>query len=405
MVAVAHEPVHRSRPSHLRRHRWRYIGGGLILLVVVALIAGRLYLPIWLTDYVNKTLNNIPGYRGGVQTIDVHLYRGAYQIHGLTLKKVNAGVPVPFLDIATVDLSLQWGALFDGRVVSDVHLYRPIINFAKGKGGGEQTGKETNWNDPIKKLMPIDINLVEIVNGKITFKDFGSRPPVDIYITDLNGTLNELRNTEDAHVALPSSMNFTGNSIGKGKLAVKGKLNVLTPEVDMDIDGKLEHADLTAFNSFSNAYGAINFKKGRMDLYTELAVKGGKVDGYVKPIVSDLSVDRVPEGTNPVQILWSTVATFLIEIFTNQPHDQFATKVPLSGSLDKIQTSFWPTLGGIFRNAFVEAFSRGTDNEIEFNGTNGEKKPAKASPSDAKSDRLQQGDADALNPEERRFGK
>lgn len=387
-------------PSSSRRHRWRYALGGFLLLLMVALIAGRLYLPIWLTDYVNKTLNNIPGYRGGVTAIDVHLYRGAYTIHGLKLNKLNAGVPVPFLDINTVDLSLQWGALFHGRIVSDVHLYRPVITFAKGKKGGEQTGKETNWNDPIKKLMPIDINLVEVVNGKIAYRDFGSRPPVDIYITNLNGTLNELRNTEDANVALPSSMDFRGDSIGKGKLAVKGRLNVLTPEVDMDLDGKLEGAELTAFNSFSNAYGAINFKEGSMDIYTELAVKGGRVDGYVKPIVRNLSVDRVPEGTNPIQVLWSTVATFLLEIFSNQPNDQFATKVPLTGTLSNVQTEFWPTLGGIFRNAFVKALSKGTDGEVEFNPTKGEG-PAKETP--AENDWVKE--PNALNPEERRLGK
>lgn len=389
-----------GKKSNLRRHRWRYALGGLIILLAVALIAGRLYLPIWLTDYVNKTLNTIPGYRGGVASIDVHLYRGAYTIHGLKLNKLNAGIPVPFLAIGTTDLSLQWGALFNGRIVSDVHLYGPTVNFAKGKSGTEQTGKETNWNDPIKKLMPIDINVVEIKGGKITYQDFSSKPPVDIYINNLSGTLNELRNTNHANAALPSSMDFTGDSIGGGKLGLKGRLNVLTPEVDMDIDGKLEGAELKAFNSFSNAYAGLDFKKGSMDIYTELAVKGGRVDGYVKPIVRNLSVDKIPEGTNPFQVAWATAASFLLEVFSNQTNDQFATKVPLTGSLDSIETKFWPTLGGIFRNAFVEAFTKGTDGDIEFNAKKGEG-PAKKKP--VVDDTL--ADPNALNPEERRFGK
>lgn len=389
-----------SHPSHLRRRRWRYVGGGIMVLLIIGLIAARLYLPMWLTDYVNKTLNTIPGYRGGVERIDVQLIRGAYTIHGLTLKKVNAGVPVPFIAIDMADLSLQWGALFDGRIVSDVHLYGPVLNFAKGKGGGEQTGRETNWNDPIKKLMPIDINVVEIQRGTVTYKDFSSSPKVDIYINNLSGTLNELRNTNDANVALPSSMNFTGDSIGNGKLAVKGKLNVLTPEVDMDLDGRLEHAELKAFNSFSNAYVGVDFKAGSMDLYTEMAIKNGQVDGYVKPIVRNLSVDKIPEGTNPFQVAWATAASFLLEVFSNQANDQFATKVPLTGSLDRIETQFWPTLGGIFRNAFVEAFRRGTDGDIEFNAQKGAG-PAKKKP--VVDDSL--ANPDALNPEERRFGK
>lgn len=393
------QPAHSQR-SHLHRRRWRYLGGGIIILLIIGLIAARLYLPVWLTDYVNKTLNTIPGYRGGVESIHVQLIRGAYTINGLSLKKLDAGVPVPFVAIETADLSLQWGALFKGRIVSDVHLYGPTLNFAKGKSGGEQTGRETNWNDPIKKLMPIDINVVEIQRGTVTYKDFSSSPPVDISISNLSGTLNELRNTNDANVALPSSMNFTGDSIGNGKLAVKGKLNVLTPEVDMDLDGRLEHAELKAFNSFSNAYGGIDFKAGSMDIYTEMVIKSGQIDGYVKPIVQNLSVDKIPEETNPFQVAWATVASFLLEVFSNQSNDQFATRVPLSGSLDKVETEFWPTLGGIFRNAFIEAFRKGTDGDIRYNGKSDEK------PADDTSF-INEGlaDPDALNPAERRFGK
>jgi hypothetical protein len=376
----------RTASTSAKKFRLRHAIGLFILLLLVVVIAARLYLPVWLKDYVNKTLNGIDGYRGSVQEIHVHLYRGAYSIEGLRLDRVNAGVPVPFLSIADTDLSLQWGALFDGRVVSDVHLHQPVVNFAVGKSGTEQYGKETNWNDPIKKLMPIDINLVEIKNGKIAYRDFGSSPPVNIYITSINGTLNDLRNTEEKGVALPSTIDMTAKSIGGGNMAVKGRLNVLTRLIDMDLDAKLENAALSAFNSFSDAYAAIHFKDGTMDLYSEIAVKDGQVTGYVKPIIRHLSVDKVPKNSNPLEVIWATVASVLLEIFQNQPHDQFATKVPLSGSVEDIQTAFWPTLGGIFRNAFVEAFSKGTDGEIQF-GKDGKeiekKKPAADKPADA----------------------
>jgi hypothetical protein len=59
------------------------------------------------------------------------------------------------------------------------------------------------------------------------------------------------------------------------------------------------------------------------------------------------------------------VAT-VVEIFTNQRKDQFATKVPLEGSLDNIDTDSWSAFTGIIRNAFIQAFKKGLDKDIKF---------------------------------------
>jgi hypothetical protein len=353
-----------------RRHRfgWQQITLWIVLLLVIALLGARLYLPVWLKDYVNEQLNSMPGYRGSVSDIGVQLFRGAYTIKGLEINKIDKGIPVPFLSIVLSDISLQWGALIHGRIVSDVHLTRPVVNFAVSQNGvTKQTGADADWQRVIKNLVPIDINLLEIDNGKVTYRDFSTDPKVDLYITNLYGTLTNMRNVVDIDTALPSSIDITGDSIGRGKLGVKGRMNVLAPQwIDMDIDGKLESAQLPAFNDFTEACCALDFKGGILDVYAEMAVRNGNVTGYVKPLVRDLSVDRIPEETNPIQMAWSAVASGVIEIFTNQSKDQFATKVPLSGNLGHVETSIWPTLGGIVRNAFFEAFRKGTDDEIKF---------------------------------------
>src|SRR5438270_428813 len=73
--------------------RWWYIVIGVF---AVLLIAARLYLPVWLERYVIRTLNRIPGYHAALDTIHVHLWRGAYSIDGLKLEKTGGKVPVPF---------------------------------------------------------------------------------------------------------------------------------------------------------------------------------------------------------------------------------------------------------------------------------------------------------------------
>ena len=93
----------------VRKTRWIVLG------ILVFAIAVRAVLPYVVKSYVNKTLDEIPGYKGYVEDIDLNLWRGAYEIEGLRLDKVEGDIPVPFFSSPKIDLSIEWGALF--RVV------------------------------------------------------------------------------------------------------------------------------------------------------------------------------------------------------------------------------------------------------------------------------------------------
>ncbi len=358
---------HHTRPKaqpkphqqDLKSHTVRKILIAALLFIIAVLIAGRLYLPFWVKDYANETLNNIKGYSGSIEAVDIHLYRSAYTIHGLKLDKKAKDIPVPFLSIDQTDLSLQWGALFRGKVVGDVTMIRPQINFATGKSGTtSQTGVETDWTKPITDLMPLDINWVEIQDGKVSYKDFSASPNVDLFIDDMYLKATNLRNVDDEKVAFPSDVTVRGNSIGGGKLNIDGKVNILRPVPDMDFKGKLIQVNLPAMNNYTNSFAGVDFVKGRLDIYSDLLIKDGKVSGFVKPLVSDIQmIDITKQDTDPFNILWESIVSVVVEIFTNQKEDQFATQVQLEGNLDSPETNFWSTLNGIFKNAFVKAFS------------------------------------------------
>lgn len=357
--AAVLETLHNQASHKTRKHLWRNALAGIVVFLAVALIAARIYLPFWLTDYVNKTLDTIPGYTGSISDVDVALLRGAYVIHDLKILKKVKDIPVPFVDIKKTDLSLQWGALFDGEVVGDVTLYQPTLNFATGKSGAtSQTGLETDWTKPIKELMPLDINWVDIQDGKVTYKNFNTHPNIDIFIDKLQAKATNIRNTEDLNAALPSSITARGHSIGGGSLAMDGHMNIIKRIPDFDIDAKLEKVDLPALNDYARAFAAIDFNSGNFDLYTELTVKDGRVSGYVKPLLRNIDlIDWENPDPNPLNVLWESVVSIVLEIFSNQPRDQVATQVQLEGSIDDPQTDFWSTIGGILHNAFVKAYT------------------------------------------------
>jgi hypothetical protein len=75
-----------------------------VVLIVLALVVVRLSLPGIVKNYVNKKLSELPGYTGHVDDIDIALWRGAYVIKGLVLKKKTDPAKYPFLEIAIVGL-------------------------------------------------------------------------------------------------------------------------------------------------------------------------------------------------------------------------------------------------------------------------------------------------------------
>jgi hypothetical protein len=274
---------------------------------------------------------------------------------------------------------VEWDALFHGEIVGEVHFENPVLNFIAGKkseskregeAAGEQSGKDVDWTEPIKKLMPLEINHLTIKDGKVTFYDFTTQPKVDLFLHHVQMDAQNLNNARDNEDILPSRVFFQARSIGNGLLSVYMKINVMKPLPDLDMDMKFENVDLVALNDFFGAYARIDVESGRFNLYTELAVKDGKISGYVKPLLSNLKVvDWKEDKEKPVQLVWESIVGFVAELFENQPKNQFATRVPLAGEISSVQSSFWPALWNIFRNAFVEAFDRNTDNTITLAST------------------------------------
>jgi hypothetical protein len=347
-----------------RRWIWWVLGS-----LVVILIAARLSLSYFVTRYVNRVLADIPGYYGSIYDIDIRLYRGAYVIDSLKLFKVEGNKRIPFVDIPVSDLSIEWHALFEGEVVGEAVFRDPVLNFIGGHKkdtAQNQTGEDVDWTEPLKKLVPFQINRLEIRNGTVAFYDFTTKPSVDLSLREMHLLATNLNNAEHQDGELPSRITVTAKSIGNGNLDIDMKINVLKEIPDVDMDLKFENVDMTALNDFFKAYAKVDVEKGVFNLYTELAVNDGKVTGYVKPIAQGIKLVDVKEDKNPLNLLWEGMVGALKDVFKNQKKNQLATRMPLEGNLENLDVAFWPAVWNIFRNAFVSAFKLNTDNTVEF---------------------------------------
>lgn len=339
----------------------------LTLLVLVLLLIGlRIYLPFWVKGYVNRVLDDVEGYDGSIENVNMDLYRGAYQIEGLEMVKTGEDIPVPFLDIPLLDFSVQWSALFDGKIVGEIELTGPVINFAVGTND-TQTGAGADWTQPIKELMPLHINRFSVINGTVTYKDFTSQPQVELTLDSLQFEAANLRNTEGEPGTLPSNIRLEAVSIGGGILTITCDANLMKQTPDFDLTGEFEEVHLPDLNDFTQAYANLDFEEGVFNLYTEIVASDGQLEGYVRPVLTNLKVFSLSEDMDkPLQALWEGIVGIFTSVIQNHPRDQFATQVPFSGNLNNPDTEIWPAVGGIFRNAFIEAFSKNVENSVSF---------------------------------------
>ena len=347
-----------------------------LTIIIVVLIIFRLLLPTIVENYLNKTLADMGEYTGHVQDVDIWLIRGAYVINGLEINKTTGKVPVPFLIAPKIDLAVEWAALFKGAVKAKVAFFDPELNFVSGPTKEtSQTGAGTDWTEPLHKLLPIDINKFQIYNGKIKYNDFHASPKVDIFINKLELLATNLSNIEDKGKPLPSELTISGSSIGGGNLSLKGNINVLKQVPDADINMEFTNINLTALNNFTKAYGKFDFEKGKLSVFSEMSVKNGNVDGYVKPVLENVSVlNWSKDGPTLMQKLWQAAIGATFEIFKNHQKDRFATKIPIEGKLNqKIETDVFTTIVRVVKNAFIEAYQKTIDNSVSFNNNGVEK--------------------------------
>lgn len=336
---------------------------GIVLLVLIAI---NFALEPVATHYVNKVLGDIEGYDGEVKDIDIALWRGAYRIDSLKIKKTDGEYPEPFVSIPGIDISVEWRALFHGALKGEVILEHPNLNFTTSASGSDevQDGGGNNWLETIDGLVPIQINRFQILDGTINYRDYSTTPNVDIKTSQINAIATNLSTIRDKKDKLPTHIDFSSHTSGNGNISVVMDMNLLKQTPDFDLNLELKEMDLTYLDNFTMAYGGFTFEKGKMNVFSEVSMKDSAYVGYVKPLLINIAVIGKDENASLLHKAWEIIIGTVFELFENQKRDQFATKVPFEGDIRGSDVGILETIVNVLRNAFVVAFENQIDQTI-----------------------------------------
>lgn len=354
-----------------RKRKRRIIWGSIISVLIIF----RLLLPYIVLKYVNGKLENLEEYYGHVDDIDIHLYRGAYEIKDIRIlkrveKKGQTGEKdtIPFFKSPSIDLSIEWSAIFKGSIVGEISVEEPVVNFVKDKHEGEDIKADTaDFAQLVDDLMPVTINRFDIHNGEVHYRDLQAKPKLDLALKNINVTATNLTNVTDSKELLPATLTASAEAY-EGKFALNAKFDGLAKKPTFDMTTSLKGLNLVLVNDMLREYANFDVKKGTFNMYGEFAAKEGKFGGYVKPFLKDLDVVQwKKEEGNFKQILWETVVASAAEILQNQKKEQLATKIQMNGTFDKVHLNTWRAISYVLRNAFLNALRPSVDNSININ--------------------------------------
>jgi hypothetical protein len=114
-------------------------------------------------------------------------------------------------------------------------------------------------------------------------------------------------------------------------------------------------------NGLLRAYAGVDAVAGQLSLYSEVSVRQGNISGYVKPLFKNIDLydtnqDRDKTFLQKMKEWLFGAAAWMLK---NRDRGEVATKINLSGPLDRPQFSTWAALGGFLRNAFLRAIRPG----------------------------------------------
>ncbi|MBU2019186.1 MAG: DUF748 domain-containing protein [Bacteroidetes bacterium] len=336
----------------------------IVLSVLLLLGIARVMLPYFVKQYVNSVLSDIPGYKGYVEDIDISLIRGAYVIEGMYLNIVEAQSEIPFLDFPHSDISIDWQSLFTGKIVSEIILKDPIMNFVIEDQDTSNGATQEDWTKALTDLVPFDINHLEIHNGTLALKGLRTSPRIDLKMEELEFQVNNLRNIISEKSSLPSQLKLSAKTFGNGVFNMEGRLNFLKEIPDLDFTMSLEGSNIVALNNLTNHYTKIDFEQGVFSFYSEVAIANGYLKGYVKPFLKDAKLIGKHENfRSKVRESLFGVVKFILK---NQRTNSIAMKIPIEGDLKHVDANSWDTFLSIVKNAWFSALDTGTDGDIEF---------------------------------------
>jgi Domain of Unknown Function (DUF748) len=212
--------------------------------------------------------------------------------------------------------------------------------------------------------------VVTVQHGKVLHSELGfvnksAKPDYRVFATDINAEIdhfsNELKRLEGGDAVVK----VTGRFMGTGQTVMAGTFRPERPNPDFNLDVQIVKTELRSFNNVLRAYTDMDVAKGNFSFFSEMSIKNGQVEGYVKPIFKNVEVYDPKQDTDKAltKKVFEAVIGGVVELLKNEPHQQIAAETDVSGPVPSPRADTWQIVGTLIQNAFFKAILPGLEKE------------------------------------------
>ena len=255
-------------------------------------------------------------------------------------------------------------ATIDGVDVGYVHA--PSTKQAEAqrvKNAGKQIEKENN-----RPAVEISVRDFDVTHSNFAYTDKTSNPNYKLFINDTELTIKNLSNHQTEG---PADLTLRGKFMGSGDTNVAGDFLASQQGPAFNLKVAMQNTDLPSMNDLLRAFGRFDVTAGQLTVFSQVAVKDGNIDGYIKPMFANLKVYdyQKDKGTGVLHQAKELAIGGASHLFKNRNTDKVAADIDLKGKLTSPDVDTWQALGQILRNAFIEAIIPGFDRAVAGNNS------------------------------------
>jgi hypothetical protein len=247
----------------------------------------------------------------------------------------------------------------DGLHLDYIHTLAtaPKENAAK-KNVKEAAKKASNNPNIVLKL-----DKFEVLNSNFGLINRAKTPAYRLYLAGADLRVTNLSNhAEDglAHAKLTGKFMGSGPAVATASFIPENKMANLT------VDVAIRNTDLTTMNDMLRAYGKFDVTQGEFEFYSQLRIKNGHIEGYVKPLFSGMKVYDPEQDKEKgfFHKLYESIIGGVAKLLESHKTNDVATQANISGEVGRASASVFQVIGKLFENAFIKAILPGFERSM-----------------------------------------
>jgi hypothetical protein len=193
--------------------------------------------------------------------------------------------------------------------------------------------------------LPVEIDMVRIADGSLSFADRSLKPNFDIGIQKLAGQIKGLSARPDAR----ADVQLEGQVDRYTPVKITGKVNYFAAVTYTDLRMAFRNLELTSFSPYSGKFAGYRIERGKLKVNLNYLVKKRRLEAKHKIIVDQLQLGAAVDSPDATSLPVKLAVALL-----KDRNGVIDLDIPVSGNLDDPKFRVWPIIGQVVLNLLTK---------------------------------------------------